>query len=106
MILKDNYEESKVQSGALLAARYINLMLQSAQKTWQKLVVQGNVYKIQKKLYNEKSFWGFQVKEPIYRLNQLIFFTIFFSSWNQPSSDPQKVTFSLNIKYYKISPDL
>jgi|688.fasta_scaffold210413_2 hypothetical protein len=33
MILKDNYEESKVQSGALLAARYINLMLQSAQKT-------------------------------------------------------------------------
>ncbi len=29
-----------------------------------KWVVQGNVHKIQKLLYNEKSFWGFQVKEP------------------------------------------
>jgi len=54
-------------------------VLQTTQKTMQKWVVQGNVHEIQKKLCNEKSFGGFQVKNPIYRLNQLVFIYVFFS---------------------------
>ena len=48
---------------------------------------QGNVRKILKSRNN----YIIIMKNPFgdfYRLNQLVFFTIFFSPWNQPSSDP------------------